>query len=92
MKPFENLAKALRCLRQHRRLRQDDLARAAQITRTMLSAYENGRRQPSLATLGNLLVALDADLADLQDALDRQRDVLDVPPRADDRRDSEGVH
>lgn len=91
MSAFENLGKALRCLRQHRGLRQDDVARAAQITRTMLSAYENDRRQPSLTTLGSLLAALGADLEDLQDALDRQRDVFDAI-REDDRGDREEVH
>lgn len=85
MSPFENLGKALRWLRQHRGLRQCDVAYAALVTRPMLSAYENERRQPSLETLGRLLVALHADLADLQEALDRQRGALGAPPHEGER-------
>lgn len=91
MSPFENLGKALRWLRQRRGLRQCDVAHAALVTRAMLSSYENDRRQPSLETLGRLLIALHADLADLQEALDRQRGAFGAPSREDKRSSWKGV-
>jgi transcriptional regulator with XRE-family HTH domain len=63
------LGGALRRLRVHRDLKQYQTAAAAGITKAMLSAYETGKRRPSLKTLGRLLEALDADLGDLHRAL-----------------------
>lgn len=51
---------ALRALREDRGLRQYVLAERAGITKAMLSAYENGKRRPSLGTLDRILAALDA--------------------------------
>jgi transcriptional regulator with XRE-family HTH domain len=59
------LGPALRLMRLRRGMRQYDLAGRAQITKAMLSAYENRRRVPSLRTLSKLLDALDARLLDL---------------------------
>lgn len=63
------LGGALRRLRVHRDLKQYETAGAAGITKAMLSAYETGKRRPSLKTLSRLLEALDADLGDLHRAL-----------------------
>lgn len=67
------LGDALRRLRVHRDLKQYETAAAAGITKAMLSAYETGKRRPSLKTLANLLEALDADLGDLHRALVAER-------------------
>jgi len=67
---FDPLDRALRWLREERRLRQYEIAEAAGITKAMLSAYETGKQKPSLETLEKLLTALKCDLVDLQHALD----------------------
>jgi len=66
-----HIGPALRLLRQRRSLRQWQLARKAGVTKAMVSAYEKGRRLPSLRTLLLLLTALGADFGVLQQALDR---------------------
>jgi transcriptional regulator with XRE-family HTH domain len=66
---FEGIGRALRLLRLRLGRKQYEVARTASITKAMLSAYETGKRQPSLATLGSLLDALEADLSDLHRAL-----------------------
>lgn len=70
---LKGLGPALRRLRVHRDLKQYETAAAAGITKAMLSAYETGKRRPSLKTLGRLLEALDADLGDLHQALVTER-------------------
>lgn len=67
------LGDALRRLRVHRDLKQYETAASAGITKAMLSAYETGKRRPSLKTLSRLLEALDADLGDLHRALVAER-------------------
>jgi transcriptional regulator with XRE-family HTH domain len=67
LRPF--LGPALRRLREQRRLRQNEAAAAAGITKAMLSAYETGRRLPALRTLQAVLVALKADFRHLDEAL-----------------------
>ena len=67
------LGSALRRLRINRGLKQYEMAAAAGITKAMLSAYETGKRRPSLKTLSQLLEALDADLGDLHRALVAER-------------------
>lgn len=67
---------ALRLLRERRGLRQFEAAERAGVTKAMLSAYEHGRRRPSLGTLARVLDALDARLVDLGEAVEhvaRQR-------------------
>lgn len=69
MHPFTNLNLALRWMRNRRGREQQEVARTAGITRAMLSSYETGKKYPSLPTLGKILLALDADLPDLHEAL-----------------------
>lgn len=69
MHPFTNLGLALRWMRNRQRRNQDEVARTAGITKAMLSAYETGKQHPSIDTLGKLLLALDADLPELYEAL-----------------------
>lgn len=71
--PLSGLGPALRRLRMHRGLRQFETAAAAGITKAMLSAYENGKRRPSLKTLDQILAALAADLGDLHHAIALER-------------------
>lgn len=69
MLDLAHLGPALRLLRQCRDLYQHEVARAAGVTKSMVSAYERGRRRPSLPTLVQLLNAIDADFATLQRAV-----------------------
>jgi transcriptional regulator with XRE-family HTH domain len=71
--PLSGLGPALRRLRMRRGLRQFETAEAAKITKAMLSAYENGKRRPSLKTLDQIMAALEADLGDLHHALVTER-------------------
>jgi len=70
MPVFDGLGKALRWLREKQGQRQYELAKAAHVTKAMLSAYETGKQRPALETLERILDALGADLATLGDALD----------------------
>lgn len=70
MPVFAGLGKALRWLREKRGLRQYEVARAAGITKAMLSAYETGKQRPSLESLEKVLGALGSDLTSLVRALD----------------------
>jgi transcriptional regulator with XRE-family HTH domain len=67
--PLAGIGQGLRRLRMQRGLRQYEAAEAAGVTKAMLSAYETGKRRPSLKTLDSLLTAMDADLGDLHRAL-----------------------
>lgn len=67
---FDHLDRALRWLREGRRLRQYQVAEAAGITKAMLSAYETGKQKPSLETLEKILLGLGCDLCDLHEALE----------------------
>lgn len=71
--PLTGLGPALRRLRMSKGQRQFETADAAAITKAMLSAYENGKRRPSLKTLDQILAALEADLGDLHLALVTER-------------------
>ncbi len=55
----------IRVWREHRRLTQDRLARAAGISKPYLSQLEHGRRKASVATLKRVARALSVDLDDL---------------------------
>lgn len=70
MPVFDGLGKALRWLREKEGLRQYETARAAGITKAMLSAYETGKQRPSLPSLEKILDALGADLMSVARALD----------------------
>lgn len=67
--PLGGLGPALRRLRMARGLRQYEAAEKAGVTKAMLSAYETGKRRPSLKTLDSLLTAIGVDLGDLHRAL-----------------------
>lgn len=65
-------------LRQARRLAgltQAELARRAEVTQSVISAYESGRREPALSTLQRLVEATGAtvrnDLPELRRAVER---------------------
>lgn len=53
----------LRVARQRARMSQTDLARRAGIAQSVISAYESGRREPSLPTLTRLIEATGHELA-----------------------------
>jgi len=71
--PLSEIGAALRRLRMQRGLRQYEAADAAGVTKAMLSAYETGKRRPSLKTLDRLLAAMNAHLGDLHRALMAER-------------------
>src|ERR1700759_5574396 len=63
MEPFNEIALVL--IRQARRnagLSQAELSRRSGISVPVLSAYENGRRQPSVAALARIVDACDQEL------------------------------
>jgi transcriptional regulator with XRE-family HTH domain len=64
-----SLGSALRLLRARRSQTQAAVARAAGVTKAMLSAYENGVVFPSIRSLAAVLAALNGDLYALQSAL-----------------------
>src|ERR1700760_410906 len=72
-------ATLLRSARQRAHLTQGQLATRAGITQSVVSAYESGRRQPSVPTLAALVAATGFEL-DLQlRAVPRRLDVLTGP-------------
>lgn len=75
---LETLGPALRLLRKERGFRQQSLAERAGVTLSMVSAFENSNRYPSLRSLARILDALDAGLYDLGQAVQR---VEERPPR-----------
>lgn len=75
---FEHLGPALLWLRSRRRLKQQDVADRAGITKSMVSHYERAKMRPNVETLERLLAALDTDVLGLGRALDLvARRVLD---------------
>jgi predicted nucleotidyltransferase/DNA-binding XRE family transcriptional regulator len=58
-----NAAALLRSARERAHLSQTDLARRAGIAQSVISAYESGRREPSLRTLARLVEAAGHELA-----------------------------
>ena len=65
------LAAALRALREQAGLSQEDLAQEADLTTGAVSRIERAKMNPSWTTLQSILVALKADLADLQAVIER---------------------
>lgn len=59
------VGEAVRILREKRGFRQSELAGLAGLAASQISAVENGRRQPSIATLRRICQALGTTLADL---------------------------
>jgi transcriptional regulator with XRE-family HTH domain len=66
---LNGLGQALRWLRDCKDMKQYQVAKAAGITNGMLSAYETGRKRPSVETLEKILNTLGSDLNDLHNAL-----------------------
>lgn len=60
-----NVAKAIRTLRKSQGLSQRTLAQRMQVPRTYVSKIENGKAQPTLASLERIASALDIDVATL---------------------------
>jgi transcriptional regulator with XRE-family HTH domain len=63
------LGGALRYLREQRKLKQTELSERANMGKSQISDYENGKRPPSLDSLLRLLAALSYDFHDLHNAL-----------------------
>ena len=59
------LASNLRFLRKHKGITQNDLADQLDVQRTMISAYEDGRSEPKLATLQKLSDILEVGVEEL---------------------------
>jgi len=91
--PLTDIGPALRRLRMRRGLRQYEAAERAGVTKAMLSAYETGKRRPSLKTLDSLLEAMQAHLGDLHRALveERHRRALDARAAASRGDDDEAA-
>lgn len=81
---FAGLGPTLRRLRRLRGLSQREVARAAGVTRPMISAYERERTLPSVETLDRLLATLGTSLEELGRFLRERRGAgqLDDPDGA----------
>ncbi len=77
-----DLGKALRALRSHARLTQEDLAAQAGLDAPYISRVENGSLDIRWSTLTQLLDALGADLRELQEMIDRQHAASSDGPSA----------
>jgi predicted nucleotidyltransferase/DNA-binding XRE family transcriptional regulator len=75
-----NSASLLRVAREQSHLSQSDLARRAGVAQSVISAYESGRREPSLRTLARLVEATGHELAiDVIPSPDRTLGLPDTP-------------
>jgi transcriptional regulator with XRE-family HTH domain len=75
--PSVDVAKAVRDLRHERGLSQRELALRMEVPRTYISKIENGKAQPTLASLERLARALGADICELlHDARSRRQDAV----------------
>ena len=61
------LASNLRFLRKQKSITQNELADKLDVQRSMISAYEDGRSEPRLATLQKLCELLDVGLEEFLD-------------------------
>ena len=79
-----SLGTALRFLRARQGLTQGVVADRAKLTKAMLSSYEIGSKLPSFQSLSAILIALNRDFHDLQDALDQvqEQEVQPEPEEA----------
>jgi uncharacterized protein len=71
-------ARVIRDVRRRRGLTQDQLARRAGTSQSVISAYEHGRRDPGYETLRKLVEAAGEQLR-----VDAVAPVSDLPPPAD---------
>ena len=75
-----NAAALLRGARERSQLSQSDLARRAGVAQSVISAYELGRREPSLRTLARLIEATGHELTiDVVPCPDRTLGLPDTP-------------
>lgn len=81
MPAFEHLAGALRLLRDHRGMTQQQLAQAIESPVKQISAYETGRQRPRIETLDRILAAVGADAMDLAETMSAlESGELQLPP------------
>ena len=69
MVPVEHLGRALAVLREKRHDTQEDVARNAGVTPSMISNYERGKEKPSIESLWKILSAMNCSFMDLEAAL-----------------------
>lgn len=69
MASFTGLGKALRWIRNRQGKKQFEVAEAANITKAMLSSYENEKQRPAVDTLERILDAMGIDLDYLAHAM-----------------------
>lgn len=69
MVPVEHLGRALAVLREKRHDTQEDVARNAGVTPSMISNYERGKEKPSIDSLWKILSAMNCTFVDLEAAL-----------------------
>jgi transcriptional regulator with XRE-family HTH domain len=69
MVPVEHLGRALAVLREKRHDTQEDVARVAGVTPSMISNYERGKEKPSIDSLWKILAAMNCIFFDLEAAL-----------------------
>ena len=69
MVPVEHLGRALAVLREKRHDTQEDVARNAGVTPSMVSNYERGKEKPSIESLWKILSAMNCSFVDLEAAL-----------------------
>ena len=65
MSPIDRVATNIRALRERRRMTQEELARAAGLSRGYLARLETARQDPTLSTLEKLAKALRVNVARL---------------------------
>jgi XRE family transcriptional regulator, regulator of sulfur utilization len=70
--PDPALGRAIRALREQRKLTQEGLAFAAGMAFATVSAVERGRTVPTWATVRAISLALDVSMAELGAAIDAQ--------------------
>ncbi|HEV2999717.1 MAG TPA: helix-turn-helix transcriptional regulator [Solirubrobacteraceae bacterium] len=73
-----DVGQAIRDARRRAGLTQADLARRARTSQATLSAYETGRKEPSISTLERVLAAAGAQLTVAPGPFDNGRTFADV--------------
>lgn len=64
---MSDIGTTIKRLRKDRNLTQDELAEKAGITKSAISRYESGKRQPTIDTLGRLANAFGVNILDILD-------------------------
>lgn len=76
---LEALGRAVRLLRQSRRLAQDDLAVRTGLHRTYLGGIERGERNPTWKTLATIAAGLEVSMSQLVEHAERETVDGDAP-------------